>query len=219
MLIVFLPLILLSWKETFFVLHTHILSILIYFCIVFGHGVNNFPFYNNSQHDSDTCQLAKHFHMCISGASEQACERNPHLHPPEAEGRGEKQKKPNRDLSLVSDVKPCSLMLRLTAVFPNAHLFTAWISFSLSIIGPRQPPLQCLLSTTQKWNCKQKGDLCREALPQVSGGGGIFGLKKLALFYACKQQFEKGKDSKKERKTGFRPLTFWGLTVIMLQLL
>ena len=49
---------------------------------------NNFPFYN-SQHDSDICQLAKHFHMCISGASEQPCEQNPHRHPLEAEDREE----------------------------------------------------------------------------------------------------------------------------------
>lgn len=151
MLIVFLPLILLSWKETFFVLHTHIPSILIYFYIVFGHGGDNFPFYKNSQHDSNICHLAKHFHMCISGASEQPCEQNPHLHPLEAED-GKKQKKLNRHLSLLSDVKPCSLTLRLTAVLPNAHLFTAWISFSLSIVGPREPPLRYLLSTTQKWN-------------------------------------------------------------------
>ena len=38
---------------------------------------------------------------------------------------GKKQKKLNRHLSLLSDVKPCSLTLRLTAVLPNAHLFTA----------------------------------------------------------------------------------------------
>ena len=38
---------------------------------------------------------------------------------------GKKQKKLNRHLSLFSDVKPCSLTLKLTAVLPNAHLFTA----------------------------------------------------------------------------------------------
>lgn len=38
---------------------------------------------------------------------------------------GKKQKKLNRHLSVLSDVKPCSLMRRLAAVLPNAHLFTA----------------------------------------------------------------------------------------------
>ena len=64
-------------------------------------------------------------------------------------------------------------------------------------------------------------ETCAEKhLHRFQGVVGTFGLKKLALFYACKQEFGKGKDSKKERKKkGLRSLTFLGLTVIMLQLL
>lgn len=111
-----------------------------------------------------------------------------------------KRKKLNRHLSVLSDVKLCSLTLRLAAVLPNAHLFTAWISFSLSIIGPREPPLQCSKLNSEVELVNRKETCAEKHLHRFQGVVGTFGLKKLALFYACKQELGKSKDSKKERE-------------------
>lgn len=214
MLIVFLPLILLSWKEIFFVLHTHIPSILIYFYIVFGHEGDNFPLYNNSQHDSDICQLAKHFHMCISGASEQPCEQNPHLHPLEAEDRGEEAEETEQAFesllwrkAVFSHAEAHSCAPKCTSVH-SLNFFLIIHHWSSRASSPM------FVKHNSEVELVNRKETCAEKHPhRFQGVVGTFGLKKLALFYACKQEFGNGKDSKKERKKKKKvlgPWHFWG---------
>lgn len=139
------------------------------------------------------------FHMCISGASEQPLWAESS---PSSSGgwrQGKKQKKLNRHLSVLSDVKPCSHAEACSCAPKCTSVHSLNFFLIIHHLGPWEPPLQCSKLSSEVGG-KQKGDLCRSTSTGFRGWWGHLDWKSWLYFMLANRNFRKGKDSKKKGK-------------------